>query len=486
MAKVCPGTLLLVFLQLDLMANSQLNAVSQTIHNAARDGNIEVVQSLIKANPDLVRSTDADGKTPLHWAAEYCHPDVAIFLLDNAAEIDAKSNSGTPLSFAARKGCVAVVKLLTDRGAALDTALLNEGRTPLHSAVIFGQVEAVKMLLSRGSSVSAKDKYGATPLNYALVLGDPQIPDLIRNQSPGEIKRASIEPIPSRAASKLFPEFVVSAFESPSVTNKVQTPTTSPNVSAKADVSTSGATPIQPQTMLDERAAAMTASPAILKLSDECNRKYSGRACEPLERVARDESANVDDRCAAIQIFGRRPAWVKPMRIVPPAIREEEWNLVVRLSSEAKDPEVRSCAIRRLWVFQKDDGPLLEKIAQDDPSPIVRRTAVSMFNIIQQDPSGKGLFFLIDVAKTDSEEAVRVEAMVRFQLLENQEQMAYDRRMKDERQKGLQPLPPMWAPGPNSSGACIAALGPTPPGEGTYHVWIGTRMVTCNVSKVGR
>lgn len=57
------------------------------VHAAARLGKMDRLRELIASEPALVRSRGGDGKTPLHWSRNV---EVATFLLDHGAEIDAK------------------------------------------------------------------------------------------------------------------------------------------------------------------------------------------------------------------------------------------------------------------------------------------------------------------------------------------------------------------------------------------------------------
>ena len=66
----------------------------------------------------LVICRKYNGWTPLPWAAEGGHEAVVKLLLEKGAELETKDNDGwTPLSWAAEKGHEAVVKLLLEKGA---------------------------------------------------------------------------------------------------------------------------------------------------------------------------------------------------------------------------------------------------------------------------------------------------------------------------------------------------------------------------------
>jgi ankyrin repeat protein len=61
-------------------------------------------------------------QTPLSWAAEKGHEAVVKLLLDKNADVESKDTNGrTPLSWAAEEGHEAVVKLLLDKNADIES-----------------------------------------------------------------------------------------------------------------------------------------------------------------------------------------------------------------------------------------------------------------------------------------------------------------------------------------------------------------------------
>jgi ankyrin repeat protein len=149
------------------------------IHDAARNGDLEKVKALLKDNPDLVFSKDGFGWTPLHWAADTGHKDVAELLLANKADATAKNNLGdTPLHWAAWRGQKAVAELLLTNKADAN-AKNNFGDTPMHWAGWQGQKAVAELLLTNKADVNAKTTNGWTPLHLALAAGRKDVVELL-------------------------------------------------------------------------------------------------------------------------------------------------------------------------------------------------------------------------------------------------------------------------------------------------------------------
>ena len=75
-------------------------------------------------------------------------------LLENGANIEAKDNFGrTLLSCAALNGHEAVVRLLVEKGAAVDTQENSSGQTPLLAAASNGHEAIVRLLVEKGAPI---------------------------------------------------------------------------------------------------------------------------------------------------------------------------------------------------------------------------------------------------------------------------------------------------------------------------------------------
>jgi hypothetical protein len=139
---------------------------------AALNGKLEKAKALLKTNPGLVFSQDSYANlTPLHYAAEYGHKDVAELLLANKANVEAQANGGwTPLLQAVFGGHKDLVELLVAHKAEVNVKE-EAGRTPLHVAAENGRTEIATLLLANKADLNAKNHDGYTPLHVAAALG---------------------------------------------------------------------------------------------------------------------------------------------------------------------------------------------------------------------------------------------------------------------------------------------------------------------------
>ncbi len=151
-----------------------------SLHEAAMNGKLEKAKALLKADPDLVFSHASYGSlTPLQFAAEYGHKDVAELLLANKADVQAKSYGGwTPLLNAVFGGHKDLVELLL-RSKANINYQEDAGRSALHVAAENGYTEIAALLLANKADTDARNRDGDTPLHVAAALGHKGVVELL-------------------------------------------------------------------------------------------------------------------------------------------------------------------------------------------------------------------------------------------------------------------------------------------------------------------
>jgi len=154
----------------------------EVMRNAIRSGDREQVESILKENPELIKSKGRrDKETLLHGASSLGHAGVATYLLENGAEVDARDRWGrTPLAWAVGWGRENAAELLLAHEATIDFAD-DQGVTSLHWAAYYGNVGLVELLLSHGANVNAKDNRGFNPFYCAASGGHLDVAELLRN-----------------------------------------------------------------------------------------------------------------------------------------------------------------------------------------------------------------------------------------------------------------------------------------------------------------
>ncbi|MEZ4869744.1 MAG: sigma-70 family RNA polymerase sigma factor [Caldilineaceae bacterium] len=180
------------------------------IFAAATLGDLDRVQTLLTADPDLVHYHGPEGATPLHVATTV---EIAQLLLDYGAEINILDSytKRPPIGWGWGPGNDEVNQFLLDQGARVDTISLacrlgdvarvrafleadpsllyirtpiwddhGEGATLLHIAAARDRYAVTELLLTRGADVNAKGGWWVvTPLHWAADHGHTEIARLL-------------------------------------------------------------------------------------------------------------------------------------------------------------------------------------------------------------------------------------------------------------------------------------------------------------------
>jgi hypothetical protein len=140
------------------------------LHWAATKGQEEIVRIMMRDEEgDACLAQHAFGRTPLYCAASSGYTEIVRSVVEKmgCGILPALEENGhTPLHFAVGKGHLETVKLLLELGANVDPHA-KDGRTPLHWAAASGMVETLKVLIEMGANVLAPDANRCTPLYFA-------------------------------------------------------------------------------------------------------------------------------------------------------------------------------------------------------------------------------------------------------------------------------------------------------------------------------
>lgn len=141
--------------------------IARDWHQAAKDGNVDKLQTIIQTAGNVNSLVDDVRCTPLHYVAEEGHEQALRFLLRQNAVVDSQDRYGrTPLSMAVFRRQAAIVKILLDNNANPDAAC-QCGTTAVSKAAEHGDVTILNLLLQKGSKTDTVNVDGETPEDLA-------------------------------------------------------------------------------------------------------------------------------------------------------------------------------------------------------------------------------------------------------------------------------------------------------------------------------
>jgi hypothetical protein len=139
------------------------------IFMAAALGRQDVAEELVAQWDGYVNEVALDGFTPLQLACFFGHESLALWLMEQGADVNAVAQNNQriqPIHAAAANGNVRVVEALLQHGA--DANARQQGDfTALHTAAMDGNEEMARLLLEHGADPTAQDSRGRTPLDLA-------------------------------------------------------------------------------------------------------------------------------------------------------------------------------------------------------------------------------------------------------------------------------------------------------------------------------
>ena len=151
-----------------LLASFAFSAPNAGLVDAIKSGRRAAALEMIENKAIDVNAPEADGSTPLLWAANLNDSDLVLRLLKAGANPRVRNQLGsTPLAEAAFNSNTETVKALLDRGAD-PNAPGADGQTPLMIVSRTSNVAAAKLLLEKGANPNIKEaQRGQTALMWA-------------------------------------------------------------------------------------------------------------------------------------------------------------------------------------------------------------------------------------------------------------------------------------------------------------------------------
>ncbi|XP_055628687.1 uncharacterized protein LOC129770085 [Toxorhynchites rutilus septentrionalis] len=147
------------------------------MHYAACSNRLDIIDILHEAGA-AIDWPDSDGATPLMRAAFKGHVQAYRRLCQWGASVELLKNfrsqlydNDNALHFVARKGHLAMAKILVEELQMEVDSLDNDGNTPLHGAAILGRFKMIKYLLQNNATMSIANNADTTVLHILESIG---------------------------------------------------------------------------------------------------------------------------------------------------------------------------------------------------------------------------------------------------------------------------------------------------------------------------
>lgn len=176
-----------------LFASCATHNPTDSFKDSIEAGKIEDIKDYIKENKNNIHEKGHHNWTLLMYAAKYNQLELAQFLIDNGADLNAhimyngsnalelavnfsheemaelllKNGAFFQKHYAYTNGDLKMIRFLISKGYDLNTKS-NIGETAMLYAARGGKIEAINLLLENGADIDVVTNYHCTPLSYAL------------------------------------------------------------------------------------------------------------------------------------------------------------------------------------------------------------------------------------------------------------------------------------------------------------------------------
>ena len=162
----------------------------RALFNGVRYGMKAQVFSILEKSPLLVNSVDAQGYSLVHWAAKKGDVDILQLLSDNGALLHQPTSSDTrmlPIHWAASEGRTSSINFLLGKRHQDINAQDSNGCTPVVIAAQHNQINCVIYLVKSGADMSLKDNNQDTAMHWAAYKGYVEMVGLLTYFMPNVI-----------------------------------------------------------------------------------------------------------------------------------------------------------------------------------------------------------------------------------------------------------------------------------------------------------
>ncbi len=169
-----------------LLAILSFSCSMPPLHKAAKKGDIEKAETVLKSGFEINTPDKMFHETALHKAVYYEQLEMVNFLIEKGADVNASSYSGaSPLHKAADKANLEIVKTLHIHNADINHRD-NNNKTPIFEAVgnaNYGKSEelVIVYLIENGADINSKSIYNDFPIHRAAMNGYVQAVETIIN-----------------------------------------------------------------------------------------------------------------------------------------------------------------------------------------------------------------------------------------------------------------------------------------------------------------